>query len=471
MPSRKCSKVQSKARTSQLKNLVKTYAGVAAFTHTARAIATAFKNTSDEIERQAKAFQGLRKSMQGVASLSGTPNTTKFTLGEIDKAANANVTPADYKDFRDSFLSRGSLYVGKGPNAKMTDAEADQYQSALAEAAAQKGISESDMGDFGGGLLAQAKGPQTAKAMKTQAGKVLNTLEASSAPVAHLLPQLTRLRAQGFSAEEGAQVLAQMPEIAPEEEGTYALRAVSALRDQAQKGEGADIGIQKGMSPYQMLRTAVANIQKRGQAGENVDDIIEKATHGEEISGRALRGLVGQGVGAMDQWKNVLESTPDNALDRTIKEGRETEPGRQRAVDARQAAEQARMGARNDRITRLRQVADTELMAGGKYEKVDWGQIPMELNPLADPMKDRQQNLQMIRRGRAQLGESVSLADTAASTSNLATTQVMQGILERLDKLNASNHAIADKINGPAQAEAPPVRAISAPPPMPATRF
>ena len=61
------------------------------------------------------------------------------------------------------------------------------------------------MGSFAGGLLAQQKGPTTAvQSEKPQAGKVFSTLEASSAPVAHLLPMLTRAQAQGFTAEQGA---------------------------------------------------------------------------------------------------------------------------------------------------------------------------------------------------------------------------------------------------------------------------
>jgi hypothetical protein len=297
-------------------------------------IGQSFESMAKDIEQSAKEFQKLRETMQGVASLTGKQNTNKFAESEINAAQAANVTPEEYVRSRKAFLSRASLYIGNGPDAKLSDDEAQKFQASLAEFAKQKGVTQEEMGGFAGGLLAQQKGKTTAAEMQARAGKVFATLEASSADVGHLLPMMTRTMAQGFSAEEAAPLLASMPEIAPEEEGTYLLRAVSALRDKvidevrAKSGgkevkgpKAAEFGLKEGQSPYEMLKSAVETLRTRSDKGENLNAMLAELAP-ESISQSALRGLVGQGPEGMAKWRQLVEKTPTDQLQRTIEEGR-----------------------------------------------------------------------------------------------------------------------------------------------------
>ena len=52
----------------------------------------------------AKEFQGLRKTMQEVATLKGVANENQFTLEEAKKAQAFHLTPTEYRDFQAQFM-------------------------------------------------------------------------------------------------------------------------------------------------------------------------------------------------------------------------------------------------------------------------------------------------------------------------------------------------------------------------------
>ena len=168
------------------------------------AMSQVMKEAAEWTARTAKDFVAVQKSMQSIAALSGKGNTTEFALDQVKAAAAANVKPDEYAQLSDAFLSRAGAYIGDDEDM-MSPADAEKFKVALAEYASQHGVSMAEMGSFGGGLLAlNTEGPNTAEELKKQAGKTFATLEASSAPVAHLLPNMTRVMAQGMSASEAA---------------------------------------------------------------------------------------------------------------------------------------------------------------------------------------------------------------------------------------------------------------------------
>lgn len=420
----------------ELATLIKAQMGLGAIKGIAQAIGSEWNRIADEIGKASREWQQFRQSLQGIAALEGKGNTNAFAASEVDRAERARVTPQEARQFREAFLAKASLYVGEGANAKLSSKDADELQVALMEYAKDKGVSQEEMAGFAGGLLAQEKGKTSAAAMKEKAGKVFATLEASSAPVAHLLPMMTRAQAQGFSAEEASQTLAMMPEIAPEEEGTYLLRAVSALRERVQKGEGGKFGLKKGMTPYQILTTAVSNIRARQAKGEDLDDLLTAATGGEEVSGKALRGLVNQGPEGFARWRGVMDKVSKTQLQDTILAERKTESGRQRHVDSVLAAERARLGIRNDTVERRRQIAEAELLKGGELERVNWGQAIGGYLPRAiggTDLKASLINQQAIRRARAELGEGMGVKDKFISTNQGATDELLRELIKRIE--------------------------------------
>jgi len=419
---------------TEVATLIKTQMAIGAVKGIASAVGDEWRRVADDIGKASREWQQFRQSLSGVASLSKQQNTNAFAKAEVDRAERARVTPQEAKEFRKEFLAKASLYVGEGQDSRLGTADADEVQTKLMEFAKDKEVSQKDMAGFVGGLLAQTKGKTNAKDLLARAGKVFGGLEESSVDVSHLLPMTTMAMAQGFSPEESAQTLAMMPEIAPGQEGTYMLRAVEALRTRVQKGEGEEFGLKKGMKPYEILTTAVQNIKDRAAKGEDVEDLIKEATHGERVSGKALRGMIDQGPEAFARWRRVVEDIPEDQVQRIIESERTTESGLQRAVDSRKAVEQARMGLRGDTVERRRQIAETELTAGGQFEHVQYGQLPAAIIPGADDMKTRQINLQAIRRARADLHESSGLGDAFASLNKGTTNELLQTLINRIEK-------------------------------------
>ena len=233
-----------------------------------------------------------------------------------------------------------------------------------------------------------------------------------------------------------------MPEIAHEEESSL-LRAVSALRERTQKGGGEEFGLQKGMALYQMLATAVENIKRRSGAGEDLEDLITKATGGEEVSGRALRGLVGQGPEGFARWRRVMEAVPANQLDQSIQESRKTESGRQFAVNSRLEVERARMGMRNDEISRRAVRSPRRSYAFRSFRRpANLGEWAASNLPGADDRRNIQINQQMLRRLRFERGEmtgptgEVRRGDTKAALNAGTTDKLMRQLLAKTDETN-----------------------------------
>jgi hypothetical protein len=334
----------------------------------AGAVGTELQRAADYTQNLADNFVKLQKSMQSIAAISGKGNTNQFTLDQAKQAAAANLTPEKFAEFKDAFLSKASNYVGDKPGAKLSGADSDKFSQSMAEYAALHGVSQGEMADFAGGLLAQEKGPTTADAMKTKAGKVFSTLEASSAKVGHLLPGMTRVMAQGFSAEDAAPTLAMMPEIAPEEESTHLLRAISEVRKLNLAGKGGAYGMTKGMTPQQQLEALVGNLSERSAKGEDLNKMLQDVTH-EDIAGGTLRGMVEKGgPKGFAQWKGILKSTPDNAVDADIAAGRQTDAGRVMHGEAQESLATAERGAEHAKLVPEQSLARADITRS-KYDE------------------------------------------------------------------------------------------------------
>jgi hypothetical protein len=352
----------------QLLNLAKGQMALATVQQLAGAISDTMQHAAEFVRTAVGHFADLQKQLQGIAALSGRPNTNEFTVEQAQLAEKANLKPEQLKEFREAFLSRASNYVGKGPNAKLTDEEGEQVVQSAAEYAAQHGVSQSEMGGFIGGLLAQKRGKTTAAEMKAEAGKVFATLEASSAPVAHLLPAMTRVQAQGFSPAGAASLIAQLPEIRPEEEASSALRVASEVRRNMLEGKGEQFGIKAGANIETALDQVIENLAARQKKGEDLDKMLRAFSH-EEIAQQTMRGLVMQGPEGRATWKGLIERTPANALEQSIEAGRQTDAGRRMARESQAAAAEIERGAVFDRAQAVLDEAKTRLTREGAFEQ------------------------------------------------------------------------------------------------------
>jgi len=477
----KKAKASADTFTDSLGGIMKAQIVLGAAKQAAMAIGDQYRQTAQYVAGMAKEFQGLRQAMQQVAALKGEQNTTKFTLAEARMANKGLMTPEAWRGFQEQFQSYGGAYL-EGDQARFIDRggvsakeQAEKYQLQVAEFTQARGLSSADTGQLAGGLLQFSQGPQKTEDLMSRFGKVFKTLERAPTPVAQLLPQMTRVMAQGASPEEAAQLLGIMSEAMPGEEETGVTNTIKAITNQILEGKGEALGQKEGMSRLEQVKAAVAAIKGRVDRGEKLDAVLhEIAPDLREM--RGVKGFLTRGLeaGGFERTAGYIADTAPDFVEKELRAyesgGPESEGGTAK-IRARKALAGVELGARNEGINRIRDIAEIELMEGGGFERVNKGAVAAATIPGADSARDIQINQQAIRRARAMLGEGAGFGDTTAAVHRGLTDELLRELAERLKSIDegtkVANLQRADGIARDATEAQPP---LHAPPPQPAGR-
>lgn len=358
---------------------VKAMSGMAVAGSVFSAITARAKETSDYVQKVAADFIALQKTMQSIMAITNQPNTNQATAEEARKGAAANRTPAQWTAFRTAFMAKASNYVGEKPSAVLNTKEAEELQADMAEFAAAKGATDQEMADLVGGILAQEKGPTTAKKIKERIGKAWAQLEASSKDPSKLAAGLTEQMAMGMTLEEAAPKLAAMPEIAPGQESAYLKSTLAHLEMARGEGKLEAYGVTAEMSPAEMLEKTVEGISKEAGQGpdrqKRIGELIRERVTKYQESVQTLKGFVNKGPEAMKMWKDIGEQTPADAVDKAIARDRASDAGKVRAAEAKEGLADVEAGARWADVELEKKKARTKLKNQGRFEKSQWGDV------------------------------------------------------------------------------------------------
>jgi hypothetical protein len=418
---------------------------------TAQAIASEFDKTTDYIRQSAKEFQNLRKSMQEVATLKGSPNSNQFTLEEANKAQSFNLTPTEYRDFQAQFQNYAGSQIGDvKQGAKLTDAQGEEYAGRVAELMKASGVNPAVGAELAGSLLENAKGAQNVDALIKRLGTTFTVLEKGRVPLERALPDMSRIMGMGVEAEDAAKMYSIVSPSSAGEEGTAVRAALRAVQEMKTKGNGGDFGVQAGMSAMDSVRAFAGNVNQRmqklmagGNSEQKAKDLVMKqlADAGVANDSRELTGLVSgfgrQGVelGGFKRYDRIAANTPADFEAARKKKYEDSPQGRQDKVDAVDAVAQAEMGERNEKLEKRRQIAKVELTKSGAFERFGMDQVRGGISSTFGGADTRNilTNRQMLARARAEAGES-GAGDNAVSLNNSATDAAMRGIMERIER-------------------------------------
>ncbi len=263
--------------------------------------------------------------------------------------------------------------------------QAEEYQQRIAEFAKARGIGAGEAAQLGGGLLQFSEGPQTVEDLEARFGKVFKTLERAPTPVPQLLPQMSRLMAQGASPEEAAELLALQSEANPGEEEVHARQPIKKLNELIIEGKGAELNIKEGMSPAQMIKAASEKLAEDTKADFAVSEeqgnfALNKRLSGLGFTDRELtgmRGFVNRGVraGGFKRIEEYQKDTPDDFMDEEIKKYEASDAGKQAKRDAEERLAKAQRGAKYEGVLAERQQARTELIEEGEPERGGVGRV------------------------------------------------------------------------------------------------
>jgi hypothetical protein len=443
---------------SSLTGLLKAQIGLSAMRQTASAIGAAFNDTAKYVQESAKQFAELRKTMQEVATLKGEANSNKFTLQEAEKAQKAHLTPQEYRDFQAEFMNFAGAQIGEDENgklakgAKLTTKQGEEYAARVAEMMKASGVNPAVGAELAGSLLENAKGPQDVDALMEKFSKTFNILEKGRVPLKQALPQMSRIMAHDIEAEDAAQMFNIVAPVSPGEEATSVEAAIKSIQKMKNTGKGEEFGVRKGMGDMEAAKAFAENIDQRkqnlmasGKTDKEASDELEAMLAEKDLVAdtREARGLIrgfghqGVELGGFGRFKKIADETPADFEAARKKRYEESEQGRDDAVANAKAVETAKMGERNAPVARWREIAETELIAGGGFEKPNLAAEAAAQLPGASSKKDILINQQSIRRARAMLGESTdSAGDTAASVNQGLTDALLRELLKRLESID-----------------------------------
>jgi len=357
-------------------NLVNAQMSLPAVKAVAAVFGSEYSRAATYVQNMAKEFTVLRQAMRQVAALNGESNSNQFALSEVKAAAQARLTPKEWKRFQKQFQTYGGAYL-EGDQARFVQRgevsakeQAEQYQAQIAEFAKARRINGEAAAQLGGGLLQFSEGPQKTEDLMSRYGKVFKTLERAPTPVAQLLPQLTRVMAQGASPEEAAQLLALMSEATPGEEETGVTNTIKAITNQVFEGKGEALGQKEGMSRLEQVKAAVTAIKERVGKGEKLHAVLhEVAPDLREM--RGMKGFLTRGLeaGGFERVAGYVKETPADFVQTAIKDYEASDAGRQAKHDADEALARAERGAKNQDVEAQLQEARMRVTRSGALEQ------------------------------------------------------------------------------------------------------
>jgi hypothetical protein len=453
---------------------------------TVNAIGGAFNDTAKYIQEMAKEFQGLRKSMQEVATLKGVANSSQFTVEEAKKAESFHLSPQEFRDFQAQFQNYAGSQIGTHEatgkiveGAKLTTKQGEEYSGRVAELMKASGISPAVGAELAALLLENKKGPQDVDALIKELSRTFQVLEKGRVPLQQALPQMSQIMGHGISAEEAAKMFSIVAPASLGQEGTAVEAALRAIEEMKAKGTGQEFGVKEGMSQYDSVKSFAENIDKRkqdlvsqGKTEQEAQDSVAKllAKKGVAADVWERRGLVAgfsrQGVelGGFERYERIARETPEDFEATRKKRYEESAQGRQDAIDNAQAVARAEMGQRGNARAKLRQITEIELTKGAAFEKVQPGAEAASHLPGVSDAQTILINQQAIRHGRAMLRESESLTDTATTTKQGLTDQLLREMLKRLESMDEETKKANAKKMGIGGELRPPTAPLISPP-------
>lgn len=449
-------KEQAKGLGSEISSLI-THQGYQMLRDAASALAQGYRETADYIKGISGEYLRLQEILQQVAALTGQSNTGQFTVDQARLAQQAGVKPEEWVRFQEQFQSYAGAYL-EGDQKKMGADQATEYQQRLASFAKASGIPIDQIAQLGGGILQFAPGEMTADQAMGELSKQFRTLERAPTPVPQLLPQMTRVMAQGSTGQDASQLLALASEFMPGEEQTAVENTLKALQQAILKGKGDQLGVSKQQSPIQRIQAAAQNLADREAKGEDIDPIIADMFP-DLREQRGIRGFINRGVRAkgFERVAGYAADTPETMADERVAEFRQSDRGRMAQEEAALAAERVAAGERYKELARLKTEAEKQLTAEGRFEDMTGigdtirGALPGGL----PGVKEQLINERAYQMARQQAGQDNAFTGIKGFGEEQATIDRMI-----LDTLKSIERKTPDEATRP----------LAAPPPNPPTR-
>lgn len=369
-----------------LENLI-THQGYSIARDAAAAMAQGYKESAEYIREIAKEYTGLRTLMQEIAALQGKDNTGSFTSDQARAAAGAGLTPEEWVGFQSSFQASAGAFL-EGDDAKMNEADAEEYQKRLAAFAKARGVDAGQVAKLGGSILQFSEGDVSVDDAMAQFGRAFKTMEIAPGDLGALLGDTNKVMAQGSSSDEAAQLLHLGTLFNPSGEENSIRRALTGLNRNIMDGAGEDLGgIDNTMSPLQKIETAARALAARRDQGEDLDEMLAEYFP-EQMETLAMKGFIDRGVDdkGFERVKGFNVETPDDFAAVAVEDYQKTDAGRFSKAQAELAAERIVQGEKFKEVEQAKLEAEKQLTEEGRFEDMTgpadvarslWSSVPL----------------------------------------------------------------------------------------------
>lgn len=377
-----------KATDGQMSGLIKTGLAIAGVTGLASALGSEFARAAEYCRDVANQFADIRQAIVQVAALRDKQPTNKFTMEQIRKAEEAGLTPQQWFKAQEEFLNPAGAQIGNGPGAKMTDAQAQEFEKRVGRLTAAKlGGDNAGLGmGFAGSILQQSRGPLTPEQAMAQFNPAFEVLQKGSIDLRRAMPMMSQVMAHGIGATDAATLLNIVGPAAPGEEVASAEGALRAIEEMRVGGKGAQFGVTDKMTKPEAIKAFTMNMGERvkalrgkGKTDEEIDVEIARQLKEADVAPDIrekrglIRGMYRQGVelGGFERYGGIAAKiAPDYDID-AVRAFEASDEGKAAGRRARDAASIAREGVKLDPIQAEKDEAKIRARDAGAFRTSD----------------------------------------------------------------------------------------------------
>jgi hypothetical protein len=343
------------------------------------AIAQSAADAKARIQAMNAEAAAARHSDREIAALTGNKATVAFSATQAGEAAQAGVSPAEYRAAQLAFQAQAGQYIGEGEHAKISGADSKDLLQRVASFSAAQGIDASDPARLMGAIISKGqKGESNASRLATF-GKAFKALQLAPGETSPLVGQLTELIqeevGQGGSFKnvlEAVPLIRSMAERNPGEASTYGRSLIRGLREvRSDPKKMAELGITKDMDFMQQVRAVEKSASAVGAAGGDEGEFLSNYFKDIRQFGAVRTALGGVRGKSPEMIQAEMAGVNEGTVNADILGYRTGEEGRAQAAASRETQAKLEQASNPGRllVQEMRARASTSLEASGELNK------------------------------------------------------------------------------------------------------
>lgn len=248
------------------------------------AIGQSAADAKARIHAMSQEAAAARHADREIAALTGNKATVGFSAAQAGEAAQAGVSPEDYRGAQLAFQAQAGQYIGDGELSKISQDDSKDLLQRVTSFSASQGIDAADPARLMGAIISKGKKGDTNDDRLATFAKAFRALQLAPGETSPLVGQLTELIQEEVgeggtfnNVLEAVPLIRSMAERNPGEASTYGRSLIRGLREARMSPDKmAELGITKDMSFMEQVRAVEKSATAVGAAGGDESEFLSK---------------------------------------------------------------------------------------------------------------------------------------------------------------------------------------------------